>query len=73
MLFANLTQDKQQACCCVRAVECSVMQPENLEAAEPFYQRTWKLVQEALDAVPQELHGVKLKPPPPVRFLCGNS
>ena len=42
------------------------VQAEKVEAAEPFFQKTWKLVQDALDLLPKELHGIKLKPPPPV-------
>ena len=38
-----------------------------MEAAEPFFKRTWELVQEALDLLPKEVHGIKLKPPPAVR------
>lgn len=44
-----------------------MLQAENVEAAEPFFERTWKLVKEALELLPKELHGIKLKPAPAVR------
>ena len=42
------------------------VQADDVKKAEPYFERTWRLLQDALDIVPKELHGIKLKPPPPV-------
>ena len=45
------------------------LQAEHMEAAEPYFERTWEQLQAALDVLPSESQGVKLKtpvrPPPP--------
>ncbi|KAK9795869.1 hypothetical protein WJX73_001707 [Symbiochloris irregularis] len=41
----------------------SKIKPEGMEAAEPYFERTWKELQTALDMLPEEQKGQKLPPP----------